>query len=595
MRKGHLFWSLIFLPSFAISQTSFDTTFEGKTSQRVVFSIHGEVEWSVETEKTSLRIFTQEGIAEILMHLPHNFDKIDGVEIIRAKGDSDEHFNFSCNCQITIYRYNENYLIVDISQENPNAPGRTLEGREDLRNAPRWWEASSFTSKQIIFSESILEDGINRMRPIPGLGKFDSGLVLENSFSEHQGDSTLSHVEATIEKQIGVNVPDGSTMREHKVKDRCPLQELYEHEEGRLGNSRGDLITEVRKEMDNANGERDSQEILNHTNYFLQLGFVPEAVQLLTLVDGSELERVILESVFRILNGEIGVTFGTLESEICSGLLDVWYFTTGSNEYSGRLSESLAILQFKALPSRIREEIFVQFASSLLSPTSTAEVISFMEEAALAQKGAATSTTQPLGQTESLLLQINRIHPEKMPELFEISDELSSTNLVDLSEAIRSEHRGTDLWIDLMSAEIQYEIENYNIGSTVSKVNQLISSGAPQLFVAPLMDSLLEVMLAETTPTELLSLHFSENLRNWPQHYRGKITNHLANQGFSYLTNGDEKIRQGAGILPGYVTGPNQLMLSFDTIDQLSSPQIQKTLRQSEQFKQELVRNIISE
>jgi hypothetical protein len=158
-------------------------------------------------------------------------------------------------------------------------------------------------------------------------------------------------------------------------------------------------------------------------------------------------------------------------------------------------------------------------------------------------------------------------------------------DVIELSEAIRFEHQGTDLWTDLLISEIQEKISSSNFSDAFEKLQELNDENPNESAVSDLANSIFIEAVKSTSDVDFIAIFF--------QHEKWELTSEtlrLIDQRMNSLE------------LPGINDGlANHKPLQPDTIDSktdLISEEISTLLNleaNSPQLSTENIESLLSE
>lgn len=589
-------------PSPAITQNAQGPIAEKTAQSRVILTITSESDWDFETNDHNTTITIRNGVIEKQTNQTQPRRPTFNFDISGTKTSPSSIIQLPCSCIISVERYKDGFLIVDLlninAEQNASISDTAIYNTSD--DFHKWWQTSSPESNYINpLTAATANDAIDE-HSITKLAEHADLEILHRYNQSRQIESMKTHDPTISQPRIGILTPQMSSNVDQKINHDCPLKSLYQNANRRSSTPLSLELRSTREETLVPNGSLNMNGLLNYSQQLFALGLTQEAVQILGLIDESKFEKQILTKVVKIASGEKGIFFNENELKLCSGLLDLWTLIASSDPPSSHDDGNLAILQFKSLPPHVQLEISEFFLSSLSRSSNKAEIMAFM----ITQNGGPpphtlASIDNTADVEHNILLEANRDNPLKIIDLLESPTETNPDQLVALSESLRTQLRRTDSWIDVMNAEITFDIANFKFESAASKINLLISKETSTAIVQSKMHQFIDAFFDQAPPRETLSLQLSGLLDQWPDDIQDALAHHVNELGFSDLIGDTGLAPLQRHIRQGHVVGPNEYHFSPNKSDNLqtnlTAQRVHQTLDQVKNFKQELLLTLQSE
>lgn len=586
----------------AHTQNALSIASEAISLRRVILTISSKSDWEFEVNDNNSVIIVQNGVIEGQVSQNLHATPSHSFEISGKINPISNTFEISCSCVLSVERHEDDFLIVDISDTNAEQSVSIFGSDTHLTSDHfhKWWESPSFASRHRDLLSNTLTNYATQRHRKNGSGEDSNMITLEEDESSRKLQPTETNDLRNPPPRIGVLSQQINSDEVYVSHHDCPLKELYRTTNEPPHRSRSDELLFLRNEIQNPNGSQNTEALLKYSQQLFALGLTREARQILNMIDEKEFEITTLEKVIKIASGVQGIQFNELEFKICSGQIELWDFLANAAAPLNRGANSLVILQFKSLQPHIQSQIIDIFLPSLRKSNNHTEILAFMDT----QSGDPSSrifvnADNTTNAERNLLRQANRDNPLKVIDLLQTQIETDPDQLVALSKSLRSQLRGTTSWIDIMDAEITFDIENGQLRSAISKINLLISKETPAEITQPKIDQFIDAFLNQASPKEALSLHLSGLLSQWPIDIQNLLSRHVNELGLNDLRDDTNLKSVQWRIRPGYVVGPNERHFPSSDLDymqtNLTPQRVQQTLSEVKNFKQELLLSLQSD
>ncbi len=567
MRIARYVLFLLIFPNLANANRIDITGAEHEGFTRVVISNPQNSTWTIAANSPKITIGVREATAFEFSDIYGNITKDRIVSINNGAEIWEIEFSLACSCKIETYTHQEKYIILDILDPTTTDPAlsEAIRKSQDLTGElGRWWRR-----EEVDMQISPAERGTritHNAEPIPFQQLANTMSRAISTASMQVGISTNGHrtTRHAITNGGQNNIePKGSAMelRSIGVGVRQAFEDIYVESEASDGvdcelydtvnlfqiETAAETYAAMQSLRGNAvleTGQANVAAITELGVKYLQLGLPLEATKILELLENDAPSTMLLERISRLIEKN-EVHPELLSLRLCKNSLYLWsVLGTKHTEFD----ENRLLIYFKSLTPLLQRVLAPEVINRLIQsrkPHAAIEVIEFLDSSYSSEGLEVAIYLADVG-IETSLQELERLSNRDYPKLTEellrrsVGSEITESHkAIELSEAIRFEHRGTEFWSDLTEMEANTGIESGDFHIAISRYNEISRESLDTQRADGLLDKILREAASSASHEDFLALILSNDIQKLTHTTQSLVSDRLQSLGLATLIASD--------------------------------------------------------
>lgn len=516
MRKWISILLVVVSPSLAASDSAIVRAGEHPTFTRLVVDISPNAEWDIKRNNDGYDINIPNAgdfdTSVVFDRIPTT--RVSSLESVAEGGGL--KLGTNCDCHVTAFKWRADKLVVDIN-DGPGKKDSPFEARMApqtqalplmVLNPPRDFQISVPTEKpEEIASQIVEQNALSALEKIvvESLARGASQGLLSPAKKLSMPDGISSAADAQTILADGLDQPGllahtsidlGKVGAEDPLQTsdaQCQSSNFFAVSEWGSNSGLYGTIAPLRENLTGELGEPDHDAINQLARAYLHFGFGREAKGILSLDDENSQERMVLEAMASVIDGDTLETDVFSEQIDCNGPSAFWAFLSREAGSAKKGNRDAILNTFRNLPIALQSHFAPRLSKRFLDvgdPDAAEMAFSienFVESGSIESRLAKADLQSAIGSEgdkvaslDEMIENDTRMTPEALLEFFRLSMEAGAQiddDIMALAEILRFENAGSSLEVGLATAQVDAYLANGSEAAAfdlLSEVEELI-------------------------------------------------------------------------------------------------------------------------
>lgn len=484
---------------------------------------------------------------------------IQRFEIVENRSTDTKQTEFSCLCNISISQSIENFVILELSdREGQPEPAAATAQDESIIIFEQWWGQEN---DQRARASSTQQTSIQSSRWQQLLAQQEGVQQVSLPSTEEPIESAEHNVIEVMERDIGVGIQadtNDDTDRTNNTPE-CAIKHLF-IQESTLDQQETKALSWAPHRITKTTGHLSESQLMTELVFLMANGLAAEAREIFDTMDNSRAEIATLQKINEIMGNIDNISSKPTDLPQCGTDITLWQHLVNSSLQPNSTDSKSLLLQYKALKRPLQILLSKRIANLLHKGSYSEELEHYM----ITNRIPYAYTTLPQNRHDRLgqIMLANRNDPQGIINLLQNRTAKIPNSMIELAESIRHESQGTPMWKEILTAEVSKHIDLEEFTEAQSKIALLRQNGSEAPLIDQLYGELSEAIATHGSPTTILSIYTTDDMKIWPNPARRRLEERVAELNLGGLID-DTIIQSNAPLSGGFMTGTDGPTVNF--------------------------------